>query len=152
MTVSTMPQYPEHVDEDSKDHAAIDQQNTSRRQLLALAGTAILAGMAAPTFASAAEGEPMIHMFAFRWKPVATEEQKNRAIKEISAFRGKIPGLLEVYVGKNTSPRGAGYETGGVMKFTDAAALAAYTVHPQHKALLAWLLPLIDPVEVDFSA
>lgn len=146
-----MPQYPDHTDDASTDHAG-ETQGTSRRQLLAFAGTALLAGMAAPTLASAAEGEPMIHMFAFRWKPAATEEQKNRAIKEISAFRGKIPGLLEVYVGKNTSPRGAGYETGGVMKFTDAAALAAYTVHPQHKALLAWLLPLIDPVEVDFSA
>ena len=92
----------------------------------------------------------MIHMFAFRWKAAATEEEKNRAIAEISAFRGKIPGLLDVYVGKNVSPRGAGYETGGVMKFTDAAALASYTVHPAHKALLAWLLPLIDPIEVDF--
>lgn len=93
----------------------------------------------------------MIHMFAFRWKAVATEADKDRAIAEISAFQGKIPGLLEVHVGKNVSPRGAGYETGGVMKFTDAA-MASYTVHPLHKTLLAWLLPLIDPIEVDFSA
>jgi len=91
-------------------------------------------------------------MFAFRWKAVATEEEKDRAITEISAFQGKILGLLEVHVGNNVSPRGAGYETGGVMKFTDAAALANYTVHPLHKALLAWLLPLIEPIEVDFSA
>lgn len=150
MTDSRIPQYPEHTD-DSKDQPDGEMLGTSRRQLLALAGTAILARITAPTLASAADSEPMIHMFAFRWKAVATEEQKNRAIQEISAFRGKIPGLLEVYVGKNTSPRGGGYETGGVMKFTDAAALAAYTVHPQHKALLAWLLPLIDPIEVDFS-
>lgn len=146
MTDSTMSK---HISEDNTDGKT---QGTSRRQLLAFAGTALLTGIAAPTLASDAENEPMIHMFAFRWKPVATEEQKTQAIKDISAFRGNIPGLLEVYVGKNTSPRGAGYETGGVMKFTDAAALAAYTVHPQHKALLAWLLPLIDPIEVDFSA
>jgi len=151
MTDSRMSQYSERKD-DPKDQVDGETQGTSRRQLLALAGTVFLAGMTPPLLASAAEGEPMIHMFAFRWKAVATEEQKNRAIQEISAFRGKIPGLLEVYVGKNTSPRGAGYETGGVMKFTGAAALAAYTVHPQHKALLSWLLPLIDPIEVDFSA
>jgi hypothetical protein len=94
----------------------------------------------------------MIHMFAFRWKAVATEEQKHRAITEISAFQGKIPGLLEVHVGKNISARESGYETGGVMKFRDAAALRNYTVHPAHRALLAWLSPLIDPVEVDFTA
>jgi len=152
MTDSSMSQYAEHTDDASIDQVGGETQYSSRRQFLALSGSALLVGMAAPSLASAAESEPMIHMFAFRWKVVATEEQKNRAITEISAFRGKIPGLLEVYVGKNTSPRGAGYETGGVMKFTDAAALAAYTVHPQHKALLAWLLPLIDPIEVDFAA
>jgi hypothetical protein len=108
--------------------------------------------MARPTRVFAKEGTIMIHMFAFRWKPVATEADKDRAIAEISAFQGKIPGLLEVHVGKNISPRGAGYETGGVMKFTDAAAMTNYTVHPMHKALLAWLLPLIDPIEVDISA
>jgi stress responsive alpha/beta barrel protein len=125
----------------------------SRRQLLALAGSAVLAWMARPMRAFAKEEHTMmIHMFAFRWKAVATEEEKDRAITEISAFQGKIPGLLEVHVGNNVSPRGAGYETGGVMKFTDAAALANYTVHPLHKALLAWLLPLIEPIEVDFSA
>jgi hypothetical protein len=148
-----MSQHSEHTNNCSKDHGGGETHDTSRRQFLAFAGTALVAGMTSPIHASAEEeSKPMIHMFAFRWKPVATEDQKNRAITEISAFRGKIPGLLEVYVGKNTSPRGAGYETGGVMKFTDAAALAAYTVHPQHKALLAWLLPLIEPIEVDFSA
>lgn len=147
MMDSRMSRYSEHADEER------EVQGASRRQLLTLAGTVLLAGMTSPVFGAAAEkSEPMIHMFAFRWKPIATEDQKSRAITEISAFRGKIPGLLEVYVGKNISPRGAGYETGGVMKFTDAEALANYTVHPQHKALLAWLLPLIDPVEVDFSA
>ncbi|HEY2859476.1 MAG TPA: Dabb family protein [Terracidiphilus sp.] len=92
----------------------------------------------------------MIHMFAFRWKPVATEEQKDRAIAEIASFKGRVPGLLEVNIGKNISPRGQGYETGGVMKFKDADALAKYSTHPIHKELLAWLLPLIDPVEIDF--
>ena len=92
----------------------------------------------------------MIHLFAFRWKPIATEEQKGRAIAEIASFQGRVPGLLEVNIGKNISPRGQGYETGGVMKFKDVDALAKYSVHPVHTALLAWLLPLIDPVEIDF--
>jgi hypothetical protein len=92
------------------------------------------------------------HIFGFRWKAGATEAQKTQAQADILAFRGKIPGLLEVHVGPNDSPRGQGYTFAGVMRFTGKAAADAYTTHPQHLALLAWLKPLIDPVELDFLA
>lgn len=91
-----------------------------------------------------------VHMFAFRWKPGVTEAQKDRIIAAIRALQGKIPGLLETWVGKNISPRGQGYELGGAMKFADKAALDAYGPHPEHQALVSWLMPLIDPIEVDF--
>jgi hypothetical protein len=38
------------------------------------------------------------------------------------------------------------------MEFADQAALEAYVVHPAHKALLEWLVPLIDAVELDVEA
>jgi hypothetical protein len=91
-----------------------------------------------------------VHMFAFRLKPGVTEEQKSRMLREIGALGGQIPGLLETYVGKNDSPRGQGFAIGGVMKFPDKARMEAYNAHPVHRALLEWLLPLIDPIEVDF--
>ena len=90
-------------------------------------------------------------MFAFRWKAGVTEEQKLRAKKEIQALQGKIPGLLETHVGTNFSPRGQGYEFGGVMKFTGREALEAYGPSAVHQILLAWLVPLIDAIEVDFE-
>jgi stress responsive alpha/beta barrel protein len=93
-----------------------------------------------------------IHMFAFRWKAHATEAQKDRAISQIRDFQGTIPGLIEVWVGRNVSPRGDGYEFGGAMKFVDQAALEAYNDHPAHQELLGWLMPLINPIEVDFPA
>lgn len=93
-----------------------------------------------------------IHMFAFRLKPGVTEEQKDRMLREINALQKQIPGLLETHVGKNDSPRGHGFEIGGVMKFPDPAAMEAYNAHPVHQALLEWLVPLIDAVEVDFPA
>jgi hypothetical protein len=37
------------------------------------------------------------------------------------------------------------------MKFSDRAAFEAYNAHPVHERLLTWLLPLIDPIEVDFT-
>lgn len=91
-----------------------------------------------------------IHMFAFRLKAGVTEEQKGRMLREINALQKQIPGLLETHVGKNDSPRGQGFEIGGVMKFPDQATMEVYNAHPVHQALLQWLLPLIDPIEVDF--
>lgn len=92
-----------------------------------------------------------IHIFGFKWKPAATEADQARAAQQILAFRGLIPGLLDVHVGPNLSPRGQGYTFAGLMTFTDQAAATAYATHPLHMALLEWLVPLIDPVELDFE-
>ncbi len=93
-----------------------------------------------------------IHIFAFRWKHESTSAEKERAALDIRALQGQIPGLLETYVGTNLSPRGQEYAFGGVMKFPDRAAFESYNVHPAHLALLGWLLPLIEPLELDFEA
>jgi hypothetical protein len=93
-----------------------------------------------------------IHVFAFRWKPEVTEQQKEKVAADIRKLQGQIPGLLETYVGKNFSSKGQGYEFGGVMKFSDRAALEAYGPHPVHQKLLEWLVPLIEPLELDFVA
>jgi len=94
----------------------------------------------------------VFHVFAFQWRPDVTVAQKDRAARDIAAFQGQIPGLLETHVGSNLSPRGKGYTFGGVMRFTAPAALDAYTHHPMHLALLAWLVPLIDAIELDLHA
>jgi len=91
------------------------------------------------------------HIFAFRWKPEATDALKAQAVKAILAFEGNIPGLIDVHVGKNDSPRGQGYTFVGAMRFTDYDACCAYGIYPTHLALLEWLVPLIDPVELDFA-
>lgn len=93
-----------------------------------------------------------IHMFVFRWQGDVTTEQKQKVIRSILELQGQIPGLLDTWVGENFSPRSQGYALGGAMKFSDRAALDAYGSHPVHQALLAWLMPLIEPVEVDFMA
>ena len=93
----------------------------------------------------------LIHAFGFRWQAGVSEEQKTRAVEAIRALQGQIPGLLATYVGTNVSPRSQGYALGGVMHFADRAALETYNEHPVHQALLSWLMPLIEPVEIDFD-
>jgi hypothetical protein len=92
------------------------------------------------------------HIFGFKWKPEATEAQKAQTVVDVKAFKGVVPGLEEVHLGHNESPRGQGYVFAGVMRFTDKAAFDAYFVHPAHEELLVWLKPIIDPVEFDFLA
>ena len=94
----------------------------------------------------------VIHTFAFRWKPGVTEQQRRRVIAAIRNLQDRIPGLEETWVGVNFSPRSQGYELGGVMKFANRTAFEAYGSHPAHQELLVWLMPLIEPVEVDFEA
>jgi hypothetical protein len=38
------------------------------------------------------------------------------------------------------------------MKFKDKAALDGYFQHPVHHAPGEWLIPLIQPIELDFEA
>jgi Stress responsive A/B Barrel Domain len=91
-----------------------------------------------------------IHIFAFRFKPDVTVTQKGHVVTEIRKLKDQIPEVLESWVGLNVSPRGQGYEFGGAMKFADAAACERYNKHSVHQKLLVWLLPLIEPIEVDF--
>jgi hypothetical protein len=98
-----------------------------------------------------ARGAMYIHMFAFRFKAGVTGEAKDGIVDAIEKLQDEIPGILETWVGRNDSPRGQGYELGGVMKFADKASCEAYGAHPVHQKLLGWLMPLIEPIEVDFS-
>ncbi len=93
-----------------------------------------------------------IHIFLFRWKSDATSADHKRAISEIEAFCGAVPGLLKVVVGPNLATNSGGYSFGGCLMFASAAACEAYASHPLHVALLEWLVPLIDAAELDLDA
>jgi antibiotic biosynthesis monooxygenase (ABM) superfamily enzyme len=130
--------------------------NSTRRTVLRRGCAAVLSSLLAlklPHVTSAqTTSVGVFHVFAFQWKPGTSETQKERARKDIAAFQGVIPGLLQTTVGQNISPRGRGYTFGGIMQFKDEASLDAYFQHPAHQALLAWLVPLIDAVELDLRA
>ena len=130
--------------------------NSTRRTVLRRGGAAVASSLLAlklPQIVSAqTTSVGVFHVFAFQWKPGTSEAQKGKAKKDIAAFQGVIPGLLQTNIGPNISPRGRGYTFGGIMQFKDEASLDAYFQHPAHQALLAWLVPLIDAVELDLRA
>jgi len=91
-----------------------------------------------------------VHMFAFRMKPGVKAEIKDQMVAEIRALQSEIPAIQESWIGLNESPRSGGYELGGAMKFASKASFETYGPHPAHQRLVAWLKPLIEPIEVDF--
>jgi Stress responsive A/B Barrel Domain len=91
-----------------------------------------------------------VHIFAFRMKPGVSAEQKQRMLTEIRALQSQIPEILECWIGFNESPRGGGYELGGAMKFANEESFKKYAPHPVHQKLVGWLMPLIEPAEIDF--
>ena len=113
---------------------------STRRTVLQLGGVAVggsLLALNLPEAARAQDGAGgVFHVFAFQWKAEASDAQKDRAKKDIAAFQGVVPGLLQTHVGPNISPRAKGYTFGGIMQFKDEASLNAYFQHPAHLALL----------------
>jgi len=130
----------------------ITRRTLLRDGSLAASAAALLQADAPKRAEAEDRASSVFHVFAFRWKPGTLEAQIDRATQAIRAFQGTIPGLLQTHVGPNISPRGNGYTFGGIMQFTNKDSLDAYVQHPAHKALLSWLVPLIDAVELDLYA
>ena len=82
---------------------------------------------------------------------MSPKPKRKRRQRRSRVIRTQIPGLLETHVGQNISPRGKGYAFGGIMRFRDRASLDAYPQQPAHQALLSWLMPLIDAIELDLT-
>jgi hypothetical protein len=130
----------------------ITRRTLMRTTALAASAAAIVPARSAQASSADGQAGSVFHVFVFQWKPEVSQAEKDRAAKDIAAFQGQIPGLLETHVGPNISPRGKTYTFGGIMRFKDQASLDAYVQHPMHKALLVWLVPLIDAIELDLPA
>jgi len=93
----------------------------------------------------------VFHAFGFQWKPEATDAQKERADHQIAALQGRVPGPLQTHVGPILRLAAEATPSWELFQFKDRASLEAYPQHPAHLALLAWLAPLIDAVELDLA-
>ena len=84
------------------------------------------------------------HIVLWRLKPEAhgrTAADNARAIKEkLEALRGRIPGMLRLEVGLDFSREETSSDVVLLSEFESRAALDAYQVHPEHKAVAAFIL------------
>ena len=102
--------------------------------------------------ALAADG-PIRHVVHFKFKADATKEQIAKVVEEFAALKTKISVVEGLEWGTDVSPEGLGkgFTHCWIASFKNAADRDAYLVHPDHKAFVAILKPVLEEaLVVDF--
>lgn len=86
------------------------------------------------------------HVVLMRFKPDTPPSTVADLLAALHDLRHKVPGLLDVSSGPNSSPEGLakGFTHGFVMTFADEASRDGYLPHPDHEAVKARVLPWLD--------
>jgi hypothetical protein len=84
------------------------------------------------------------HLVFWRLKPEArgqTAAENARDIKErLEGLRGRIPGMLKIEVGLDFSRTDDSCDLALYSEFKSRVALDAYQAHPEHKAVMPFIL------------
>lgn len=93
-----------------------------------------------------------IHIALYKWKPEVTPEQINQVLQDVESLAAKVPGILDITTGENTSKYGEGYTHVILVRGENQDAIDAYRNHPDHTKAAT----LIESMEnqgigVDFS-
>jgi hypothetical protein len=84
------------------------------------------------------------HLVLWKLKPEAhghAAAENTRAIKEkLEGLRGRVPGLLRIEVGIDFSRTDTSSDLALYAEFESRAALEAYQAHPEHKAVMPFIL------------
>jgi hypothetical protein len=114
---------------------------------------AILAAIAFLTMSTLAADGPVYHVVHFKFKKDANPEQVKQVEKEFAALKGKISEVQSIEWGTDISPEklSDGFTHCWIVIFKDEKARDAYLVHPEHKAFVKLLGPVLEkPFVVDF--
>ncbi|KQL49692.1 stress protein [Brevibacillus choshinensis] len=93
------------------------------------------------------------HIVLIKFSPNTLKEQIDEVIQQTKAFRGVIPGIIDLQEGHNFSERSQGYDLGLTVRLVNKEALEKYQVHPKHKEVRRYMeeIGLLDIIVVDFE-
>ena len=107
-----------------------------------------------PSLSSAEDKESIYrHVVLFQFKESTTAEQVANIEKEFAKLQDKIDTITGYEWGTNVSPEGLnnGLTHCFIVTFADKAGLEKYLPHPDHKAFVDKLRPILEKaVVVDF--
>ena len=84
-----------------------------------------------------------IHIALYKWKDSVEPEQIDSALKEVEALASKVPGVVEISTGLNTSKYSEGYTHVILVKGNNQKAIDDYRNHPDHTKVAN----IIDSIE-----
>ncbi len=98
--------------------------------------------------------ETIRHVVCFKFKEGADPAKIKKVEREFAALKGKISGIRSLEWGKNNSPEGLnkGFTHCFIVTFENEPSRTQYLPHPDHKAFVSILKPILDDVFViDFN-
>jgi hypothetical protein len=97
-------------------------------------------------------GPQIMHLVLFKWKGDARDEQIAAVLDGLRGLKS-IPGVVELHAGRNFCARSQGFDTALMVRFTNRAALDAYSPHPAHRAVVDGLINAIraDSLAIDYE-
>ena len=91
------------------------------------------------------------HLVFLAAREDASEEDIEDLIASIRALRDTVPGVVDLSVGENFSPRSGGYTHGLFVRFETTQDLQGYLEHPDHQAVAGKLDRLTSRIVVDYE-
>jgi hypothetical protein len=90
------------------------------------------------------------HVVSFKFKESASTAQIENVEKAFVALKGKVSEIVSLEWGTNNSPEGLnkGFTHCFIVTFKDEKGRSVYLPHPEHKAFVEILKPILDDVFV----
>lgn len=76
-----------------------------------------------------------VHIALFKWRQGVTRDEVAAALKEVGALQEKIPGVVEISTGQNSSRYSEGYTDVVLVRAETQEAIDNYRLHPDHAAV-----------------
>jgi heme-degrading monooxygenase HmoA len=93
-----------------------------------------------------------VHIAIYKWKPATTTAMIGRALNDVESLSDKIPGIIEVSTGKNTSKHGKGFTHAILVRGDSQEAIDAYRSHPDHEKIANFIESIeYEGIGIDFS-
>ena len=91
------------------------------------------------------------HLVFLSVRGEASHEDIDDLLSSIRGLQDTVPGVVDLTVGENFSPRSGGYTHGLFVRFESAEDLQNYMEHPDHLAVVEKLDALTTRIVVDYE-
>ena len=88
------------------------------------------------------------HILMIETNDGVSDQDMREVLDGIIALKDKIPGILDIKIGKNFTDRAPNITYAGVVSLADKEALAGYGPHPAHQELLKILMPVVKNITI----